>query len=38
MSKHHAADTQVATPKRTKEIIAKHGFSFKKKLGAEFPD
>ncbi|MBJ6361291.1 16S rRNA (adenine(1518)-N(6)/adenine(1519)-N(6))-dimethyltransferase RsmA [Paenibacillus sp. GCM10012307] len=32
----HAADMQVATPKRTKEIIAKHGFSFKKSLGQNF--
>jgi len=30
----HAGD--VATPKRTKEIIAKYGFSFKKSLGQNF--
>lgn len=27
---------EVSTPKRTKEIIAKHGFSFKKSLGQNF--
>lgn len=27
---------EVATPKRTKEIIARHGFSFKKSLGQNF--
>lgn len=30
------AGLQVATPKRTKEIIARHGFSFKKSLGQNF--
>lgn len=27
---------EIATPRRTKEIIAKHGFSFKKSLGQNF--
>ncbi|RXZ79317.1 16S rRNA (adenine(1518)-N(6)/adenine(1519)-N(6))-dimethyltransferase RsmA [Paenibacillaceae bacterium] len=27
---------QIATPKRTKDIIARHGFSFKKSLGQNF--
>lgn len=31
-----AAAIEVATPKRTKEIIAKYGFSFKKSLGQNF--
>ncbi|MDQ8737447.1 16S rRNA (adenine(1518)-N(6)/adenine(1519)-N(6))-dimethyltransferase RsmA [Paenibacillus sp. LHD-38] len=30
------ASIEVATPKRTKEIIAKYGFSFKKSLGQNF--
>ncbi len=38
MSKQVGQDAalQVATPKRTKEIIARHGFSFKKSLGQNF--
>lgn len=31
-----SASIEVATPKRTKEIIAKYGFSFKKSLGQNF--
>ena len=31
-----SASVEVATPKRTKEIIAKYGFSFKKSLGQNF--
>ena len=27
---------EIATPKRTKEIIQRHGFSFKKSLGQNF--
>lgn len=29
---------EIATPSRTKEILLKHGFSFKKSLGQNFLD
>jgi 16S rRNA (adenine1518-N6/adenine1519-N6)-dimethyltransferase len=32
----HKSAAEVATPSRTKEIIARHGFSFKKSLGQNF--
>jgi 16S rRNA (adenine1518-N6/adenine1519-N6)-dimethyltransferase len=35
-SKDQQAKIEVGTPKRTKEIIAKYGFSFKKSLGQNF--
>lgn len=36
MSGNNIKAIEVATPKRTKEIIAKYGFSFKKSLGQNF--
>lgn len=29
---------EIATPSRTKEILLKHGFSFKKKFRTKFSD
>lgn len=36
MNSHSHSSRDVATPRKTKEIIQKHGFSFKKSLGQNF--